>query len=80
MNAKTLLGSLALTASALLFGCNGDSSHPTTMAPTSQSLDTQQVLDMAKTTSETSDPVPVITGALVVTPADDQTSDPITMI
>ena len=80
MNTTIPLSSLALTAGALLFGCNGDRSHPATMAPTAQSLDTQQVLDMAKTTSETNDPVPVITGALVVTPADDQTSDPIETI
>jgi hypothetical protein len=77
MNAKILLGGMALAGSTLLFGCNGASNHPATMAPTSQTLSTQQVLDMAKTTSETSDPVPVITGALVVTPADDQSSDPI---
>ncbi len=79
MNAKPFLGGMALACSAVLFGCNGDSSHPATMAPTSQTLSTQQVLDMVKTTSETSDPVPVITGALVVTPADDQSSDPITV-
>ena len=79
MNTKILLGGLALTASALLFGCSGEGSHPA-MAPTSQSLDTQQVLDMAQIASETSDPVPVVTGALVVTPADDQTSDPIAII
>jgi hypothetical protein len=79
MNNKPLLGALALlTGSALLPGCggSGDSNqYGATQQP--QVLDTTQVLAIARSSSESSDPLPVDGGALLVADANDDTSDPI---
>jgi hypothetical protein len=76
---KRGLGAAVLgTGILLLYGC-GESS-PGSMATAqaqSQMLDTQQVLALARVTSETSDPTVVGGGGLMVADADDHTSDPV---
>ncbi|MGA8707077.1 MAG: hypothetical protein WB646_08835 [Steroidobacteraceae bacterium] len=71
----TAVGCLTLAA------CNsGEStaSVPSTMPVVTKQLDTAEVLSIAQTTtSETSSPFPVDGGAVVVTPADDETGTPI---
>jgi hypothetical protein len=92
MLSRTVIGTTALsTAALLLFGCGGGSGGPMTSSGSmssgtsmpvlqqsqAQAVDTQQLLAMAQVTSETTDPKPVGNGALLVTDADDQTSEPI---
>lgn len=72
---------LMLGLSAALLAACGDG-NPTTVAapPTStvQKLDTAQVLAMAQKTSETTDPLVVVGGAVVITDTS-ETSMPITV-
>jgi hypothetical protein len=77
MNSKPLLwGAVGLTA-ALAAACHDDHpSAPAPMQPTSQSLDTAQVLALAKETSETSSPLAVNGGALTLNDTG-ETSTPI---
>jgi hypothetical protein len=80
MNSKPLFGALALlTGSVLLPGCGGESSQSAAAMPQPQTqvLDTMQVLAIARVRSETSDPVPVVDGALRVADANDDSSDPL---
>jgi hypothetical protein len=70
------LGAAAVLAAA----CGHDDNTPMTMPPPppsmSQSLDTAAVLAMAKTTSETADPITVDDGAVVLTDTS-ETAEPI---
>ena len=79
MKIKLLGGTLALlTASLLLPGCGGDSTQPMTVKMQQpQALDTMQVLAIARSPSETSDPLQVADGALMLADANDDTSDPV---
>ncbi|HEY8052691.1 MAG TPA: hypothetical protein VIE42_07780 [Steroidobacteraceae bacterium] len=82
MNLKLLSGTLTVLAgSVLLASCGGSNGNPYAGLPTTaQPLNTAQVLAMAKTSSESSDPLPVDGGALQVAGADDDTSDPMVVI
>jgi len=84
MNIKTLLNAAALGAGiSLMQGCGGENSPGSGVAvqpptpPQTQMLDTQQVLALARVTSETSDPAAVGNGGIMVADAEDNTSDPI---
>jgi hypothetical protein len=85
MNIKTGFLAAALgTGILLLYGCGEGSSGSmattgsvATAQPQTQMLDTQQVLALARVTSETSDPTVVGSGGLMVADADDNTSDPV---
>jgi hypothetical protein len=81
MNFKLLIGALpGLAASLVLSGCGGSGSDQTAAVsppPPPQALDTQAVLAIARVPSETSDPLPVGDGALMLADANDETSDPI---
>jgi hypothetical protein len=79
MNIKKGLSASALgTGILLLHGCGeGSSGSMATAQPQIQMLDTQQVLVLARVTSETSDPTVVGSGGLMVADADDNTSDPV---
>jgi len=77
MKKYIVIGSLALAGALLLAGCGGDSHHAVMSMPSTQSLSTAQVLEMARTTSESTDPVSVNGSAVVVAGADDQSSDPL---
>ena len=81
----TTLAALA-AAGAALSGCGGGSggSEGNSMPPpapppppTSQMLTPTDVLAMARARSETADPFAVNGGAATLTPADDESSDPI---
>lgn len=83
MNIKLLSGTLAmLTGSVLVASCGGgnDQNPYAGLPTTAQPLDTAQVLAIARTSSESSDPLPVDGGALQVAGADDDTSDPMVVI
>lgn len=79
MNAKiaSLIAGASAAACMALAGCGGSdngSLTPTPAAP--MNLDTAQVLAIVKTkTSETAEPFQVNGGAVVVTPAGDETSE-----
>ena len=75
MNSNLVLLGIVLTT-ALIGGCDGDRSAPKPVPPTSQSLDTAQVLVLAQNTSETSTPLAVNGGALVLNDTS-ETSSPI---
>ena len=82
MNLKLLIGALpGLAASLVLSGCGGSGSDQTAAMfpppPPAQVLDTRAVLAIARVPSETSDPLPVGDGALMLADANDETSDPI---
>jgi hypothetical protein len=79
MNIKTGFCTAALgTGILLLYGCGEGSSGSMAIAQSqTQMLDTQQVLALARVTSETSDPTVVGNGGLMVADADDNTSDPV---
>jgi hypothetical protein len=74
----------SVIAAASLAACGGrDSSVTTTLAPPpmgamGQSLDTVQVLAQARQSSETSEPFPVVGGALTLTDTAD-TSEPVSI-
>jgi hypothetical protein len=73
---RTNLLLVLVTAGVALDGCGGSDSSPTPMASpppasTGQSLDTAQVLALAREPSETSEPFAVNAGALTL----DGTSD-----
>jgi len=78
---------LAITGTAMssvmLASCGGSdigtaSSAPSTPVVATEQLDTAEVLAIVQTrTSETSSPFAVDGGAVVVTPADDETGTPI---
>lgn len=78
MNLKPLVGTSALLAGGLLAGCGGDSTPAAAMRP--QALDTMHVLAIARSASETSDPLPVADGALQLADTEDETSDPAPVI
>jgi hypothetical protein len=83
MNLKLPRGTLTVLAgSVLLASCGGSNGqNPYAGLPaTTQPLDTAQILAIAKTSSESSDPLPVDGGALQVAGADDDTSDPMVVI
>jgi hypothetical protein len=69
------LAALSLTA-ALTAGCGGDHSAPPPAPPTSQSLDTAQVLLLAEQMSETTAPFAVNGGAVTLNDTS-ETSAPI---
>jgi hypothetical protein len=79
MNIKTVYRAAALgTGIWLLYGCGESSSGSmATAQPQNQMLDTQQVLTLARVTSESTDPTVVGSGGLMVADADDNTSDPV---
>ena len=81
MNLKRLIGALpGLAGSLVLSGCGGSGSDQTAAMsppPPAQVLDTQAVLAVARVPSETSDPLPVGDGALMLADANDETSDPV---
>jgi hypothetical protein len=79
MNIKTGLRAAALgMGTVLLYGCSeGSSGSMATVQPQNQMLDTQQVLALARVTSESTDPTVVGSGGLMVADADDNTSDPV---
>jgi hypothetical protein len=82
MQLSRLTGAAALCAAILqLPGCGGSATGEmpaATVAPLqAQLLDTQQLIAMAENRSETSDPLPVGNGALMLADLDDQTSDPV---
>jgi hypothetical protein len=71
----TMVGAMA----ALVTACGDDHNAPTTTSPpasTAQSLDTTQVLGLAKETSETASPFGVNDGALILTDTS-ETTEPI---
>ncbi len=74
MKSKLLLLGVAGLSVGLVAACNEDNSRPA--PPTSQSLDTAQVLALAQQSSETSYPIVVDGGALALDDASD-TSAPI---
>jgi septal ring-binding cell division protein DamX len=77
MNLKLMIG---LAASLVLSGCGGSGSYQTAaMSPQPQVLDTQAVLAIARVPSETSDPMPVSDGALMLADANDEASDPVSV-
>ena len=84
MNARNILGmSIATGVCAVLCGCGGSShnsaSTPSPMPPTGTTVQTftpNLVENLALSTSDTSDPIAVKGGNVVLTPADDETSDP----
>jgi hypothetical protein len=63
-------------AAALMAGCGGDHSAPPPVPPTSQSLDTAQVLLLAQQMSETTAPFAVNGGAVTLNDTS-ETSAPI---
>ena len=79
MKLKTALIGAAAIAAAALSGCGGDHSQasmPTTTPPpmpTTQQLDTVQVLALAQKTSEVSTPIVVDGGMLTLTDTSDTT-------
>ncbi|GAC1453318.1 MAG: hypothetical protein PVSMB6_07500 [Steroidobacteraceae bacterium] len=77
-----LLGTLAVFAGSLLLAScgGGNGSNPYAGPAATQPLDTAQVLAIARTSSESSDPLPVDGGVLQVAGAEDDTSDPIAVI
>jgi hypothetical protein len=77
MNSKRLfLGAVGLSA-GLVAACHDDHhSAPTPTPPTSQSLDTAQVLALAQKTSETAAPIAVNGGAVTLNDTS-ETSAPI---
>jgi hypothetical protein len=79
MKIKLLGGTVALLTGSLLSpGCGGDSTQSMTMQTQQpQALDTMQVLAIARSPSETTDPLPVADGALMLADANDDTSDPV---
>ena len=80
MNLKLLIGALpGLAGSLVLSGCGSGSDQTAAMSPPPppQALDTQAVLAIARVPSETSDPLPVGDGALMLADANDETSDPV---
>jgi hypothetical protein len=79
MNIKTALGAAALGMGILLlYGCGENSSGSmAAVQPQIQMLDTQEILGLARVTSETSDPAVVGRGGVMVADADDNTSDPV---
>ena len=79
---RTLINAAALCTGALLISACGDgSSGPSGSMPVVQKqvppVDTQQLLAMARVTSESGDPASVGKGALMVADTDDETSDPL---
>jgi hypothetical protein len=83
MKARTALV-LAVSAlgGAVLTGCGGSDESGNPITPTSnqaQSLDTSQVLALAQQTSEVSAPFAVNNDAIVITPIDDETSEPLSI-
>lgn len=76
MKSKLLLLGVAGLSVGLVAACNEDNSRPAPPPPTSQSLDTAQVLALAQQSSETSYPIVVDGGALALDDASD-TSAPI---
>ena len=82
MNSKMLAGALAMLAGSLvLSGCGGGGqSNQSVATPQPQTLDTTHVLAIARSASETTDPLPVDGGALLVADANDDASDPVPVI
>jgi ABC-type glycerol-3-phosphate transport system substrate-binding protein len=82
MNSKLLAGVLAmLAASLILSGCGGGGqSNPSVATPQPQTLDTTHVLAIARSASESTDPLPVDGGALLVADANDDSSAPLPVI
>jgi hypothetical protein len=74
----TTVGAMA----ALVTACGDDHNAPTTPSPppasTAQSLDTVQVLGLAKETSETASPLGVNDGSLMLTDTS-ETTEPISV-
>jgi len=87
MNSKLMLrASVAAAACAALAGCGGGgggamtSLTPPVVTMPPHQLDTAAVLAIAQTrTSETSEPFDVNDGLVSVTPAEDETGEPITV-
>lgn len=79
MKIKWLGGALAMLAGTVLqSGCGGESTQAMAMPlPMPQALDTMQVLKLARASSESSDPLPVAEGALLLADSEDETSDPL---
>ena len=79
MKTKVAVLSAMGVAATLVTACGHDDNttmNPTPPPPTTQSLDTAGVLNLAMMSSETSDPIMVDDGALVLTDAS-ETTDPI---
>ena len=82
MNSRIFVGALAtLAGSVVLSGCGGGGqSNQSGATPQAQLLDTTQVLAIARSASENTDPLPVDGGALLVADANDDSSDPVPVI
>ncbi len=82
MKTKSVVLSAMGAAATLLTGCGHDDNTTMTMPPPpppmTQSLDTAAVLTMARATSETSDPITVDDGAVVLTDTS-ETTEPISV-
>jgi hypothetical protein len=82
MKTKLALLSAMGVAATLVTGCGHDDNTtmtpPPAPPPTTQSLDTAAVLTMAMASSETSDPIMVDDGAVVLTDTS-ETTDPISV-
>ncbi len=81
MKSKKWLVAASACAAGSLVGCGGgEGSSPPPLnigPPQVQSFDTLQLLMLAQSPSESAEPLPVDGGLLVVTPVNDETSDPI---
>jgi hypothetical protein len=78
MKLKYLLAGASLVVGVLQVGCGG-ASHSEMGSSTPAPLSVQQVLQVAQDPSETSDPKPVVDGALALADVDDETSDPVSV-
>jgi hypothetical protein len=80
MNRKLGVLSAVGVAATLVTACGGNNDVTMTPPPAStvQSLDTAAVLEMARTTSETADPIAVDDGAVLLTDTS-ETTDPISV-
>jgi hypothetical protein len=81
--AKLAILALVVGACATLYACGGDSGEvampPSQPKQTTQMLMTENVLSMAKTTSEVDDPIAVNDDAVSLTPTDDESSGPVSV-
>ena len=81
---KLMSLSIPLAVCAALYACGGSSRNvpqpvSSPPAPTTLNLTTSDVIDRARASSDTDDPLLVDDSAVTVTPQDDETSDPVSV-